>query len=173
MPTCLWSTVVSQVIAVVIVVAGASRPALAEGGSRKARPGSGSAVIPRGPSDHLRLIRYAATARAWASVRPSGGILAPGLRAGGVLSHAVTASTVFGSRPAASVRRLPKVVRSGPRAPVDTPRIVWHPTHALRVKIALPSAASPADSPGTAFCAATQRSNASDASTMTRMPMLA
>src|SRR6267143_5552954 len=158
---------------VLIVVAGASRPALAEGGPKKVRPGSDSALISRVRLDHLRLVRYAATARAWSSVRPSGGILAPGLRAGGFLSHAVTTSTVFGSMPAASVRRLPKVVRSGPRAPVDTPRIVWHPTHALRVKMALPSAASPADSPGTAFCAATQRSNASDASTMTRMPMLA
>src|SRR3989442_9231492 len=173
MPTCLWSTVVSQVIAVVIVVAGASRPALAEGGPRKARPGSGSAVIPRGPSDHLRLIRYAATARAWASVRPSGGILAPGLRAGGFLSHAVTASTVFGSMPAASVRRLPKVVRSGPRAPVDTPRIVWHPTHALPEKIAFPPAASPDGSPGAPRCPANHRSNASGASTLTRLPLLA
>src|SRR6266511_6159181 len=173
MPIRLWSTVVSQAIVFATVVAGASRPALAEGGPRKARPGSGSAVIPRGPSDHLRLNRYAATARAWASVRPSGGILAPGLRAGGFLSHVVTASTVFGSMPAASVRRLPKVVGAGPRAPVDTPRIVWHPTHALRVKIALPSAASPDGSHGAALCAATKRSNASGASTMTRIPMLA
>src|SRR6266545_2075766 len=103
MPIRLWSTVVSQAIVFATVfatiVAGASRPALAEGGPRKVRPGSGSAVIPRGPSDHLRLNRYAATARAWASVRPSGGILAPGLRAGGFLSHVVTASTVFGSMP--------------------------------------------------------------------------
>src|SRR3989442_11829701 len=158
---------------VLIVVAGASMPALAEGGPRKVRLGDDSALISRVRLGHLRLVRYVATARAWSSVRPRGGILAPGLRAGGFLSHAVRASTVFGSMPAASVRRLPKVVRSGPRAPADTPRIVWHPTHALCVKIALPSAASPDGSPGAALCAATQRSNASGASTMTRIPMLA
>src|SRR2546428_5391240 len=140
MPIRLWSTVV-------IVVARVHEAGLDRGWPAMGTAWLRSALITRGSSRYLRFVRYSATARAWASVRPSCGILAPGLRAGGFLSHAVTASTVFGSRPAASVRRLPKVVRSGPRAPADTPRIVWHPTPAPRLKIALPSAASPARPP--------------------------
>src|SRR5262249_60614525 len=78
---------------------------------------------------------------------PSVAIFASGFKAAGSFNHAATVSTVTGRIPAASVRRLPNVVRSGPSVPLETPRIVWQPTQALRAKMALPSAAGPAAGP--------------------------
>src|SRR5206468_11421832 len=109
------------------------------------------------PGHHLRLARYAATARAWSSVSPRAGILTPGLSPPGFFTHSATRSGVFGNMPAASVRRLPNVVRSGPSTPAETPRIVWHATQAPLAKIALPWAASPVGGAGLTRCAAAQR----------------
>src|SRR5207247_10201010 len=125
------------------------------------------------PGQHLRLARYAATARAWSSVSPGAGILRPGLSRPGFFPHSATRSGVFGNMPAARVRRLPNVVRSGPSTPAETPRIVWHATQAPLAKIALPWAASPVRGAGVTRCAAAQRSNASGAATMTRIRLLA
>src|SRR5262249_14090233 len=111
-------------------------------GDREAGSGRGWAAIERSRlhsrRHHFNPLRYAATALACSSVRPRSGIFAPGLSRCGSCTHAATLSDVFGHMPAASVARPPKWLRFGPSTPDETPAIVWQPTHALFVTLALP-----------------------------------
>src|SRR5262249_14679060 len=146
-------------------------------GDREAGSGRGWAAIERSRlhslRHHFNPVRYAATALACSSVRPRSGIFAPGLSRCGSCTHAATLSDVFGHMPGASAARPPKWLRFGPSTPDETPAIVWQLTHALFVKMALPSAARPLGSTGSAFWRIAQASNSAAGSVITRMPMLA
>src|SRR5207244_13233444 len=77
-------------------------------------------------------------------------------------------AVVLSAAPAASVSRLIRCVRSGPKRPfAPTPRTTWQFTHAVGAKTSRPLATD-VSSMATFRCVATQRSHWSRGSTPTR-----
>ena len=67
------------------------------------------------------------------------GIFDPGLIASGFLIQSRSVSCVLAAAPEASVSRVMKCVRSGPKRPFAfVPAMVWQLTHAVDSKDALP-----------------------------------